>query len=515
MSLDGHGESDRSKRIVKNTIFLYARMLFTMGVTLYTSRVVLDVLGEEDFGIFIVVGGVVALFSFLNAAMSSGTQRFLSFELGRQDLYKTRQVFCSSVNIHVLIGLIVFVLTETIGLWFLNEKLNIPDDRRDVVNWIYQCSVLSLIITIIQVPYTACLISREKMGTYAYISILDVFLKLVIVLLLPVIPMDKLKVYGSLLFSVTSITALIYVCYCSMKFEECRYLFVWNKALYKKLISFAGWNMFGAVASVSTLQGTNILLNIFFGSVINAARGIAFQAQASVNSFVSNFQVAVNPQIVKSYAQKDFPYLNKLIFQSSKYSFYLLLLLCIPFLFESGFILNIWLHKVPEMAPLFCVLVLINALIDSFSGALMTACRATGKIKTYQIVVGILLFLNLPVSYMFLRLGAPSESVFYISIFVSVLILFARAYMLSLVMNFEWAVFLKNIVLKSLSIAALILLFPLCIIYIMPESLLRFLIILTYSFTINPTIIFFLGLNKDEKKYIWDKCKQIKLKFLK
>src|SRR5690554_4827200 len=337
-----------SKSIAKNTMFLYVRMILTMGISLYTSRVVLNVLGIEDYGIYSIVGGIVALFSFFNSAMSSATQRFLSYDIGNGDKKKLSQTFNSTVNIHIIIALIIIICAETIGLWFINHKLNIPEDRIEALNWIYQFSLFTFIVTVLQVPFNALLIAREHMKVYAYFSIVEVLLKLIIVYLLFILPFEKLKTYAVLVFCVALIVAILYRVYCRFNFIESKYYFYYNKSTYSDLLSFSGWSLFGNIAALARGQGSNIILNIFFGTTVNAAYGITSQVRGAVSVFVSNFQLAVNPRIVKSYAQDKLDECHKLIFQSSKISFFLLFIIVIPIIYNVTFILEIWLKNVPK-----------------------------------------------------------------------------------------------------------------------------------------------------------------------
>ena len=415
--------NENTKLIAKNTMLLYFRMFLTLGVSLYTSRVVLNTLGVEDFGIYNVVGGVVMMFSFLNSSMASATQRFLSFELGKNDLIQLKKVFSMSVNIHVIIALAIFILAETIGLWFLNTKLVIPAERLYAANWVYQFSILSFMVTILSVPYNAIIIANERMKVYAYVSIIEVILKLIILYILVWFGFDKLKLYAILVFFVSAIIWLIYKTYCNSNFSESKYQYYWDKPLFSTLMNYAGWNLFGNLAVVTMVQGINIMLNLFFGPIVNAARGIAYQVNGAVNSFVINFQMAMNPQIVKSYASGDLKYMHKIIFQGAKYSFFLLFILSLPILLETELILKIWLKNVPEHTIIFTRLAIINVLIDSISGPLMTAAQATGNIKKYQAIVGGLLLLILPISYLFLIMGYPPEITLYISISISIIAL--------------------------------------------------------------------------------------------
>lgn len=494
--------SENNKRIAKNTGMLYIRMLLTMAVSLYTSRVVLNTLGIEDFGIYNVVGGVVMMFSFLNSSMSSATQRFLSFELGRKDYVQLKKVFSMSVNIHVIIAVTIFILAETIGLWFLNAKLVIPIERLGAANWVYQFSILSFMVTVLSVPYNATIIAHERMKVYAYVSIVEVILKLVIVFALVWLGFDKLKMYAILVFCVAAIIWIIYKTYCKRNFTETNYQFFWEKSLYKTLMNYAGWNLFGNVASVTMDQGVNILINIFFGPAVNAARGIAFQVKGAVNGFVSNFQMAMNPQIVKSYAADDIKYMHQIIFQGAKYSFFLLLTFSLPILLETEIILKLWLKIVPEYTVIFTRLVLINVLIDCISGPLMTAAQASGKIKRYQSVVGGFLLLILPISYLFLKLGFPPQATLYVSISISIIVLFARLWILQPLIQISTLKFLREVFFIAIVVTIIAIIMPLFIRLKMDQGLIRFLVVCVMSVCSTSISIYLFGLNSQERHFL-------------
>lgn len=481
---------------------LYIRMLLTMAVSLYTSRVVLNTLGIEDFGIYNVVGGVVMMFSFLNSSMSSATQRFLSFELGRKDYVQLKKVFSMSVNIHVIIAVTIFILAETIGLWFLNAKLVIPIERLGAANWVYQFSILSFMVTVLSVPYNATIIAHERMKVYAYVSIVEVILKLVIVFALVWLGFDKLKMYAILVFCVAAIIWIIYKTYCKRNFTETNYQFFWEKSLYKTLMNYAGWNLFGNVASVTMDQGVNILINIFFGPAVNAARGIAFQVKGAVNGFVSNFQMAMNPQIVKSYAADDIKYMHQIIFQGAKYSFFLLLTFSLPILLETEIILKLWLKIVPEYTVIFTRLVLINVLIDCISGPLMTAAQASGKIKRYQSVVGGFLLLILPISYLFLKLGFPPQATLYVSISISIIVLFARLWILQPLIQISTLKFLREVFFIAIVVTIIAIIMPLFIRLKMDQGLIRFLVVCVMSVCSTSISIYLFGLNSQERHFL-------------
>lgn len=419
--------SDNNKRIAKNTLFLYFRMILIMLVALYTSRVVLAQLGVRDYGIYNVVGGVVTMFSFLNNCMMTSTQRFLTFELGKGNKERLKNVFSTSLNIHICIAFIIVLLAETIGLWFINNKLVIPNGRMVAANWVYQFVILAFCVNIIQVPYNAVLIAHEKMNVYAYISIVEAILKLIIVYVLSICIFDKLIVYGVLFFVVQLTIRLIYQVYCKKHYSECEFRYFWDKKLYRQMSGFAGWNMLGSIAWLLRDQGLNIILNMFFGPVINAARGVASQVSSAVMGFISNFQVALNPQITKNYAVGQLKEMEKLSYLGIKFSYIILFCLAFPLTLNIDYILKIWLIEVPHYTALFITLIMIDSLIGNLFGVpLMTSLSATGNIKKYQIVVSLIILCIVPFGYLALKLGYDAPSVFYITILFTTISGFVR-----------------------------------------------------------------------------------------
>lgn len=489
-------------------------MLFTMALNLYISRIVLNVLGVENFGIYNVVGGVVAMFAFLNAAMAVSTQRFLSFELGCQNKLQLKKVFSTAVSVHCLLGLIVLILAETIGLWFVNNKLNFPLERIFAVNVVYQCSVFSFFFLILRVPYQAGIIAYEKMGIYAYISIFEVVLKLGIALLLTRFGSDKLILYAILLLISVIIVTFVYKIYCSKYFEELRFRFIWDRQLFKTMTSYAGWSLFGSGASVIYDQGINILLNIFFSPVVNAARAIAFQVNTAILSFTSNFQIAVNPQIVKSYATGDRQYMMSLIFQSSKYSFFLLFLIALPVLLETDILLKFWLNIVPEYAVVFCKLIIIDTLIGCVSYPLMIASQATGKIRLYQFTVGSILLLNLPFTYFLLKLGFGPQYSMYVSIGLSIIALGARLIILRKLILLNIRAYVRSVIVRSLLVGGGAFIIPFAVVQSGYSS--TFLSVLLNSvlcIVCSTLSIYYLGLDKREKQFLKEKILVVIKKF--
>lgn len=483
-------------------------MLLTMAISLYTSRIVLNTLGVEDFGIYNVVGGFVTMFAFLNSAMASATQRFLSFEIGRKDFVQLRNVFSMSVNIHFIIAFVILLLAETVGLWFVNTQLTIPPERMNAAQWVYQFSILSMMVSIVSVPYNAIIIAHERMNVFAWVSIAEVSLKLLIVFMLQWFGFDKLKLYAVLVFSVSLIIRLIYGLYCKYKFKESKFRFFWDKPLFRTLMSYAGWNLWGNAASVIMGQGVNVLLNIFFGPVVNAARGIAYQVRGAVQQFVGNFQMAMNPQIIKLYASDNMKQMHQLIFRGAKYSFFLLFIMSLPILLETEIILRLWLKTVPEYTVIFTRLIIVNILIDSISGPLMTAAQASGRIKLYQSVVGGLLILNLPISYFFLKIGFAPQITVYVSICVSIVALYARLKIINPLVNMKIMEYMNAVVFRIIPVVLIAFIPPFLIYYSLEGNFVRLLFTGAVSIISVLTTIYYLGLNKTEQQFMNSKVKQ-------
>lgn len=494
--------SENNKRIAKNTLMLYFRMLVTMIVSLITVRIVLDTLGVVDYGVYNVVGGMVTMFSFLSGTMASASQRFFAFEIGKNNHGQLKKIFSVTMTIYVLLAAIILILSETVGLWFLENKMTIPSERMNAARWVYQLSVLSFIVTIFSIPYNAAVIAHEKMNVYAYVSIIEVVLKLVIVYLLIISPYDKLIIYAGLIFCTTLITTIIYRVYARRVFPECRYSFYWNTSLFKEILSYSGWNLFGSLSGIMKDQGINILLNIFFGPAVNAARGIAFQVSSMLNKFVQNFMIAVRPQIIKYYAKKEMELLYKLVFQSSKFSFFLLFTLSIPVLLETNFLFSLWLKEVPSYVVLFSRLVILNAVVDSFTSPLGTSVLATGKIKKYQIVTGGTLLLNFPVSYIFLKLGFSPQSTMYIAIVFSLIGVVLRLVILDGLISFPVRKYFKDVILRSILSTVPACIIPWLILLNLEEGFIRFLLVSISSIIFSIITIYSIGLSRYERHFV-------------
>lgn len=422
---------------VKNSIPLFFRMAITMVITLYTSRIVLNILGVEDFGIYNVVGGIVILFTFLNSAMASATQRFLSYDIGKGNQKALSNTFFSVLIIHLIIGIIVVFLCETMGLWYLKEKMQFSKTRYNEVEFVFHISVFTVFFTIFQVPLNSLIISFEKMKVFAYLGLIEALLKLVIVFLLTYIAFDKLKLYSLLTLISAIVIFSYYFIYCYFTFirKWSGNKFSFDLAKFKILLSYSGWNLFGNLAAMSRLQGHNLLLNYFYGPKVNASYSISLQIQNAVNLFVNNIQLAISPQIIKKYAQGLVNETVVLIFQGARYCFFIMLIVCAPLYFNMEFVLNLWLGIVPDYAISFAKLSIILIIIDSLSGPIMTGIQATGQIKAYQIGVGFLLFFNLPISYICLLIFGHPEIVFVTSILISLFAFLLRLYFLHLALK--------------------------------------------------------------------------------
>ena len=476
-----------------------------MGISLFTSRVVLQTLGVEDYGISSVVGGVISMFTFINAAMVSSTQRYLNFELVRGDANQLRSVFSTSLQIHALIALAIIVLSETVGLWFLNEKLVIPEARMTAAMWVYQCSILSCAVSIMSTPYNAVIVAHEKMSAFAYISILDVSLKLLVVYLLVVLPFDKLIILSILTLLVQLFIRYIYTLYCHRHFPESYFQFRFNKTLFKEMFGFAGWSFWGNLAAILYTQGLNMMLNIFFGPIVNAARGIAVQVQSAVQQFVGGFQTALNPQITKNYASNNLPQMHSLMFRSARFSFLLLFFLSLPVLMETNFILTLWLKTVPDDAVIFTQIMICISLIYTTANPCVIANQATGKVKIYQMVVGGILLLILPISYVVLKLGAPAYSVFIVHFCIESVAQFSRMYMLRNLIHLPLWQYMKNIYIPIVSTVAIAIILPLVVRLQFAEGWLRFLAVgFTCVLSVGASS-YFIGFTKQERVFFLDK----------
>lgn len=500
--------NENNKRIAKNTFLLYIRMFFIMAVSLFTSRVVLRTLGVTDFGIYNVVGGVVAMMGILNSAMAVSTQRYLTFELGKGDMVRLKQTFSVCFSIYVMLSILIVFLAETVGLWFVNNKLVIPEDRMIAVNWLYQFSILTCVNSLLSAPYNAVLIAREKMNVYAYVGVFEVLLRLGIVYLLLIIPYDRLIVYGALFMFSTLITTMAYRLYCIRQYPESRYSFYWEKPLIQQILTYSGWNIFGSLSGLVKGQGLNILLNMFFSPAVNASGGIAYQVNAAITQFFTNFYTAVKPQITKYYAQNDLENMFRLVFRSSKYSFYLILLMSLPIVIETPYIIQLWLGQLPEYVVEFTRIIVLITAIDAMANPLMTTAHATGNIRLYQSLVGTMVICNVPISYLLLRYGDfPPTIVFGVSTGISLAALFVRLWIVKRLVDFPVVKYIKNVFVKCLLIACLASCIPVLIYQMLEVNFGSFCLVLIISVMSVLLVIFTVGMSLNERKYIIDAIK--------
>ncbi|NDV78862.1 polysaccharide biosynthesis protein [Dysgonomonas sp. 511] len=496
-------EISNNKRIAKNTVMLYIRMLLSMVVSLYTSRVVLNTLGVEDYGVYGVVGGVVTMFSFLNASMSGATSRFLTYEMGQGNHLRLKETFSSALIIHIGIALFVFILAETIGLWFVYNKLVIPEGRMTAAIWVYQFSVLSTMITITQVPYNASIIAHEKMDVYAYVEIANVVLKLLIVYLLVIGDCDKLILYAILVFLVSVIIAFTYRIYCLKKFEECKFNFTWNKEILKPMLSFSGWDLYGNMCVVARTQGTNILLNIFFGTILNAANSIAITVNGVVLGLANNILMAYRPQIIKKYSTREWLSFHELLINATKYSLLFFLLLTIPLMFEVEFVLKLWLGIVPEYTVDFCRIILILNCLGLINSVVTIGIHATGDIKRLSVITGTFFLFVIPLSYFFLKSGYSANVVYVCSCVMMVVIIISNLSLLKgLSPQFLVSHYLYDSIIKPFIITVIASILSLQIyIYIQPGIIrLLFICIVSTSSLISGT--YFIMLDKKQRVFL-------------
>lgn len=493
---------DANKRIAKNTLALYLRMFIQMLIGLYTSRVILNALGVSDFGIYNVVGSVTAMLSFINGAMSNATVRYITFELGKGDEQKENEVFCIAMNIHIFIAFLTSVILEFLGVWFLYNKMVIPPDRLNAAFWVLQFSIITTIISIISVPYNACIVAHEKMGAFAFISLIQQGVTLALALFLPLYSGDRLIMYAIILMAVQLFIRYLYGRYCTKNFREVKYKFIHNRNLTIEMAKFAGLTMNGNIAWLGYTQGLNVLINLFAGTVVNAARGVAFTVQSKIVDFCNNFQTAIVPQITKSYAQGDFHRMHSLIINSSKLSFYLLLVLSFPIYIEIEEILKLWLKIVPEHTVNFVRIILLCSVIDVLRNPMNTAVHATGQIKKYQLIEATTLLLIVPVAYLFLYLGCPPESAFIVQLVIFIIVQIERVFIVCPQINMKKISYLNDIIKPISKVLVASVLVPVLLLIIWPiqkDSIIQCALYLIVSFASAVLSVYFVGLSSSEK----------------
>lgn len=505
-------DSQKNKRIAKNTIFLYLRMAFSMLVALYTSRVILNALGEDDYGIYGVVGGIVVFFNIISGSLNAAISRFITFELGKGDVDRLQRVFSTSVNIQVLMSVLFFVLAEVIGVWFLQNKMNIPDGRMYAAHWVLQSSILSFIFGLLSVPYNASIIAHEHMGAFAYLSILSTFLNLGVALIINYVSFDKLIFYAVCIVGINVLMRIIYGIYCKIHFQEASWHFVQDKALVREMAGFAGWNFLGASSGVLLGQGVNILINLFFGVAVNAARSIANQVYNAIYMLVNNFTMALNPQITKSYASGDMTYMHDLVCNGAKYSFFIMLIPSLPLLLETPQILVLWLKQVPDYTVVFTRLTILISLNAVLSQTLITSMLATGDIKKYQIIVGGLNLSIFPLAYIAFYLGFPPYASYIIQFVVYCIELGARMILLRGMIKLSIRKFATEVLLRIIGVTIVAVILPAYLLLSMDESFIRLLIVTLASVLCTFSSVYILGLSSGERLWVNQKVKAVCVK---
>lgn len=498
--------SANNKRIAKNTLLLYFRMLFIMAVQLYTSRVVLNTLGVVDYGLYNVVGGVVTMFAFLNGAMVTSTQRYITFELGKGNFERLRIVFTTCVQIHLLLSVIIILLGETIGLWFFSTQMVIPTERYGAAMWVYQLSILTLCIQVMSVPYNSDIVAHERMGVFAAISVVEVVLKLAVVYLLVIGSYDKLILYAILIATVQLFVRFLYTRYCHYHYKETRLKKTFDRDLAEEVCKFMGWNIWGHLAATLFGTGLNLMLNVFFGPAVNAARAVAVQAEGAIVHFSTNFMMAVNPQITKLYAQGNLQEMHKLLFRASKFTFALLFTLSLPVLVETDMILSLWLKMVPEYTVVFLRLLLFIVIIDSVAKPLMTAAAATGDVKLYQSLIGGILLSIVPIAYVVLKLGGSPESVYIVHLVICIIAFLARLWVIKPMIKLSMRQYFANVVLPCFGVMAVSVLLSMLIKNLLPVGIFSTVVVCLSSALFVLLLTYTIGLTNSERNFIMSKA---------
>lgn len=495
-----------NKRIAKNTLLLYVRMFITMCIGLYTSRIILNALGVSDYGLYNVAASVVTMFSFLSGALASGTQRFLSFAIGEGNSEKLMKVFSNAISLHILLAILILILSETIGLWYVHHKLVVDEGRFTAALWCYQISVITSLFSIMLIPLNSLLIAQEKMDIYAYMSIFDVVFKLIAAFAILVVPYDRLIFYSIFTLFVTVLSFSIYVWYCQKRFAECRLKPGYDKAVFHEMLGFSGWNVFGCLAVMGQTTGINLVINAFCGTIVNAARAIATQVNAMVMRFIDNFQVAVNPQIIKYYADNDISNMERLVIRGSYLSSYLFLFLAVPLFVECEWVITLWLGQCPDYVVPFIRIVLIESLFKTMGNPTITVIHATGKMKMNQLTSGILQLSVLPLCYVLFRIGLPTTTIIAISIFPWIFVIPLRLYWCNYYAKLPIRNFIKFIYIKIPLLTCLMYIVPQTVHSVMNTSdILRFLTVCTVSVITSSLVIFFIGLEESVKETLLNK----------
>ena len=499
----------RNKRIAKNTLYLYLRTLLTMIISLYTSRIILQMLGVDNYGVYNVVGGFVGMFTILIGPISGAISRFITYGLGEGDISKVKIIFSTAVNVQIILSLILLLFGETFGIWFLNHKLNIPSESMVGAHWVLQCSLIAIIIGMLNMPFSACIIAHEKMGIYAYMSIIEVGLKLVLVLSLIIVPFDKLIYFSIGVLTNSIIMRIIYNIYCRKKFKECKYEFVFDKGIFKEITGFAWWTYLGNTAYSLNTQGVAMLMNIFFGVVINTAKGIAMQVESAVLSFVNTFTTAFSPQIIKSYAEGNKEYMFSVMERGSKFSFYLFLLFLIPLEFEARTVLQLWLGEVPEYSVSFLQMSMLCSATIMIGGPFLQGISATGTIRNYQIAMTLVGCMVFPLTWIAYKLGGSPIVFYWIFFCIYNILIWIRMIFVRKLLGYPLHRFTRQVFFPILSCALISLLPAICIKILMADNILRLFIMTGVTLITTSLIVLCCGMTHNERNFVITKARTI------
>lgn len=494
---------DSNQKIVKNTIYLYLRILINLFLGIYSSRVVLQALGIEDYGIYNIVGGVVVLFSFFNDSLQAATQRFLNYEMGQNNEYGVKNIFQTAIYIHLILVVVIFLLSETVGLYVVNYQLTLPAGRCNAANIVFQLSILCTLVGIIRIPFNALIIAYEKMSFYAYLSIVETLLKLVTIICLLYVTFDKLILYALIILFIVTLITICFIIYCKTAIRNISLRPIIHHEVYRKMLSFTGWTLFGSIANITAAQGVNICMNHFCGVIINAGIGIANQLNGIIYQFVSNMQLAFNPSLVQYYSSGEYGQLRSLLYKSSRYSFYLILLFALPLILNSDFVLHVWLgNSVPPYSATFLIIILFCSILDAISGPLWVTVQAAGRIKKYQLVISSIIFFNLPLVYLILRLGGSPLLAYSVGILIRLSITIYRVCFLSGIQVICVCEYVKSVVRPALVVAIMSFALAILLSFVWGyyrDSILTTIVLIFLQVGITGVIVLIMGLTRHER----------------
>ena len=495
--------SVNNKRIAKNSLFLSIRMVIVLGISLYSTRIILRVLGIEDYGIYNVVAGFVSMFGFLNTSMSNGIQRFFNYELGKNGEEGVNRVFCTSVLIQLLLAVVIILLTESFGIWYMYNKMVIPDDRMVAAGWIFQFAIISFLFTIMQAPFTAAVMAHEHMDFYAVVSVLDAIIKLLVIFLIPIISLDHLIIYGLFIVLISFFNFIVYYIYCHLHFKEIRYHFYFEKKQFRSMLGFSGWNLFGSFSNMMRNQGINLIINLFFGPVVNAARGVAAQINSGVTNLTTSILVPVRPQVIQSYAKGDLNRTMSLTYSISKFSLFFLFLLILPICIELNFILGVWLgDNIPEHTQSFCLIILVTTAVLIPMNALSTLVHASGNMRNYQVIGSVVKFLSVPCAYVMLYFGLEPEWAFIMVLVFDIIGFIVGLFIIRTLMPFSIISYVTRVFLPLLPVFTIGIFSSWFVHNMIDNNVARFLTVLFTGFVFSVLSFYYIALIRSERNLL-------------